>query len=76
MQKKPFANRDLGINDDRQKQRDGKILRIAVQLKTGNLIFTKMRVIVCEVLESVYPACEENSACKQAKKRVLHAKSV
>ena len=29
-----------------------------------------MCVIVCEVLESVYPACEENSVCKQAKKRV------
>ena len=26
-----------------------------------------MRVIACKVLESVYPACEENSARKQAK---------
>ena len=62
VQKKPFANRDLGMNDGRQKQRDGKHQK---------LIFTKMCVIACKVLESVYPACEENSVCKQAKKRVI-----
>jgi hypothetical protein len=33
-------------------------------------------VIVCKVLESMYPACEESSVCKQAKKHVLHAKSM
>ena len=50
--------------------------RIAVQLKTGSLFLRKCNVIMCKVLESMYPACEENSMCKQAKKRVLHAKSV
>ena len=30
-----------------------------------------MRVIACKVLESVYPACEENSACRQAKKACI-----
>jgi len=35
-----------------------------------------MHVIACKVLESVYLACEENSMCKQTKKRVLNVKSV
>ena len=76
VQKKPFAYRDLGINDDRQKQRDGKNLENRGTARNQIFIFTKICVVACKVLESVDPACEENSACKPAKKHVLHVKSV
>jgi hypothetical protein len=62
VQKKSFTNRDLDINNDRQKQRDGKILRIAVQLKSGNLFSQKCMYPVCVIgQKSMYymrKACE------------------
>ena len=75
VQKKPFAIHDLGINDDQQKQRWKNPENRGTD-KHRKFIFRKIREIACKVLERVYPACEENSVCKQAKKHALHTKSM